>query len=135
MNIGKNFSRSNYELLIKYRLTRFVCSSRCCYMCVSEKEIEWRTRIQEHFLVECVDEKFNFMKYLQRCLANLPLSLHHLLCAINQHQSQYNKQAVCSFLVLLVYESMFGYSRYSLNYFTNICSIERLIVRRFIIYS
>ena len=65
-------------------------------MCANEKELEWRTRVQEHLVDTHFDEKLNYIKYLQRCLANLPLSLHHLLCAINQHQSQYNKRVVCS---------------------------------------
>ncbi len=100
----------------------FVFCRRCCYTCANEKEIEWRVRIQENLLDEHFDEKLNYLKSLQQCLANLPLSLYYLLCAINQYQSQYNKRLVrCFFLLLKInlYQEKILF-RYLHIYFTNI---------------
>ncbi len=74
---------------------------RCCFTCANEKEIEWRKRIQDNLIEEYFDEKLNYFKSLQQCLANLPLSLYYLFCAINQYQSQYNKRSVRFFVYLL----------------------------------
>lgn len=70
---------------------------RCCFTCANEKEIEWRKRIQDNLIEEYFDEKLNYFKSLQQCLANLPLSLYYLLCAINQYQPQFNKRSVSLF--------------------------------------
>jgi len=67
---------------------------RCCCRCANEKEIEWRIKIQQNINQEYFDEKLNYLKFLQQCLANIPISFYYLLCAINQYQPQFNKRSV-----------------------------------------
>jgi hypothetical protein len=94
-------SKSQY-FIRKYREINHLFFRRCCYICANEKEIEWRIRIQENIIKEYFDEKLNYLKSLQQCLANIPISLYHLLCAINQFQPQFNKRSV-SFIFILKY--------------------------------
>lgn len=93
---------------------------RCCSICANEREIEWRLKIQQKidserkkslkkchrnlFLLlikERYDEKLNYLKFLQHSITNIPLYLYHLLCAINQYQSGYNKRLVSFHLFII----------------------------------
>ncbi|CAF0854815.1 unnamed protein product [Adineta ricciae] len=77
-------------LMMKYWMEFF---AKCCYLCANEKDMEWRSKIQTTMLSECsIDEKSIYLKSLQQYLANIPLSLYHLLTTINQHHSQFTKR-------------------------------------------
>ncbi|CAF3316737.1 unnamed protein product [Rotaria socialis] len=69
--------------------------TKCCSICASEKEIEWRLKIQQKIGSEQrYDEKLNYLKSLQHYITNIPFYLYHLLCAIIQYQPQLNKRLI-----------------------------------------
>ncbi len=68
--------------------------SRCCYTCANEKEVEWQKRIEQNVIQGHYDEESTYLKSIQQCLANIPISLYHLLGAINQSQPHLNKRWV-----------------------------------------
>ncbi|UJR33493.1 hypothetical protein I4U23_020938 [Adineta vaga] len=91
-------------LMMKYWMEFF---AKCCYLCATEKEIEWQLKLQQAMhLKDSVDEKTIYLKSLQQYLANIPLSLYYLLTMINQYQSQLTKRFI---FARLLYQYMLDY--------------------------